>query len=520
MRVKSTLMNMSAGLINQLIITILSFVSRTVFINSLGIEYLGVNALFTSVLAMLSLAEAGIGSSIVYQLYKPVAENNRFKILALMKLYRNAYWVIALVVMLLGLIVMPFLDFIVKDADVQHLEWVYLIFLLNTAIPYLFVYKHSYLNVNQKNYIVTAVFSVSSIVSTCIRIGILYYTENYILYLAVDSIITIVTSIVLARVVDRMYPFLRFGKADILDSETKASFFKNMKAIFIQNIGNYFIFGIESILISTFVNIAAVGLYANYKMLIDISRIFLNQIFSNMYHSVGNLIAEGDTNKIYDIYKVMLLLSFWLYSLLSIGMYLLVQPLITVWLGPDFRMSHIILAVLVCMFYERGMRNAITTVKTTAGIFHEDRFAPVVQGVINLILSLVLVHAFGLAGIFIGGFISALAVPFWTTPYLVYKKVFFKPLRDFYKMYLKYSALGVIALAAAYAVCGMFPEGTFAALMAQGIVIVLMVNAIYAAVFYKTPEFKYLTAVAIQFASKIVPMRKLLPGRLVQSDKK
>ncbi|MFD0588420.1 lipopolysaccharide biosynthesis protein [Paenibacillus sp. GCM10027627] len=520
MRIKNTLLNVSAGLLNQLIITVLSFVSRTVFINSLGVDYLGVNALFTSLLAMLTLTEAGIGSSIVYNLYKPVAERNRLKVLALMKLYRNTYRIIFIVVMALGLAALPFLDLIAGEAGVEHLEWVYLLFLANTAVPYLFVYKHSYLNVNQKNYIVTLAYSLASILSTSVRIAILFYTENYLLYLLVDTVITIATSIVLARMVDRKYPYLRFGAADTLDTETKASFIKNMKAIFLQNVGAYFIFGVESILISTFISITAVGIYANYKMLIDISRTFLNQVFSSMYHSVGNLVAKESKDKIFQVYKVMLLLNFWLYSLLAIGMYLLIQPLISVWLGPKFLMEQWILVVLIAMFYERGMRNTITTVKTTAGIFHEDRYAPIFQAVLNLALSYFFLQSYGLIGVFMGGFASALAVPFWTTPMLVYKKVFHKPLRLYYMTYFLYGLAGLAALFASRALIGLLPGTSFLTLAAQGVMVVLTVNTIYLLLFFRTSEFAYLLSIALSFASKFAPLRNRLPVRLLQTLKK
>lgn len=503
MRVKHTLMNISAGLVNQLIITVLSFVSRTVFINSLGIEYLGVNGMFTSILAMLSLAEAGIGSSIVYNLYKPVANQDQPKIQALMKLYKNAYLLIALVVLLLGLGVYPFLDLIVKDTSVEHVGLVYIIFLINTAVPYLFVYKHSFLNVNQKNYLVTAVFSVSSIISTCVKIAILYYTENYILFLAVESFITITTSIILALIVDRMYPFLKQKTLNKLDPEIKANFMKNMKAIFIQNIGTYFIFGIESILISTFISIVAVGLYANYKMLIDIGRTFINQVFGSMYHSVGNLVAKENSDAVYRIYKVTMLLNFWLYSLFAIGLFILTEPFITVWIGSKYLMESSILFVLVIVFFERGMRNSITTVKSTAGIFYEDRFVPLFQASINLGISLVLVHFIGLVGIFLGGLISALAVPFWTTPYFVYKNVFKQPLRRYYLAYTYYTCIGLLGCLAAIAACSLLPSHSIAWLLVQGVVCVITVNLVYVTIFYRTYEFKYLYGVLLSILNKI-----------------
>ncbi|CAM4112969.1 oligosaccharide flippase family protein [Paenibacillus alkaliterrae] len=518
MRVKSSLLNISAGLGNQIIITILSLVSRTVFINSLGIEYLGINGLFTSILAMLTLAEAGIGSSIIYNLYKPVADNNQPQILALMQLYKRVYLVIAGVVLLLGLGLMPFLDLIIKDTSVENLNLIYLLFLINTAAPYLFVYKHSFLNVNQKNYIVTAVFSVSAILSTCMKIAILFYTENYILYLVIESSISIVTSIILAIIVDKMYPILRKKIQTMLDPETKANFIKNMKAIILQNVGNYFIFGVDSIMISTFVSIAAVGLYSNYKMLIDICRTFLNQIFANMYHSLGNLVAKESAGAIYRIFKVTYLLNFWLYSCLSIGLYVMVEPLIVMWIGPEFTMPNVVLLLLVIAFFERGMRNSLSAVKTTAGIFHEDRFTPLFQASVNLTVSLILVHYLGIAGIFIGSLVSAIMVPFWYTPLLVYRKVFHQPIRYYFFSYARYTLIGIVACIIVSSVIEMVPSTTIMWLALKGVACFILVNAIYIGVFHRTEEFKYLFGIMHSLFNK-VPKVNLILNKAFKRDR-
>lgn len=508
MRVKHSLLNISAGLANQFIITALSFVSRTVFINSLGMEYLGINALFTSLLAMLSLAEAGIGSSIVYNLYKPVADNNKPQILALMRLYKNAYRLIALVVLLLGLAVFPFLPHIIKDTSVDNIELIYFIFLFNTALPYLFIYKHSYLNVNQKNYIVTAAFSTSSIISTSSKIAILYWTENYLLYLMLECVVSNLTTIWVAKFVDRKYPFLKEKATERLDPDIRAMFFKNMKAILIANIGSYFVFGVESLLISSFVSLIAVSLYANYKMLIDISRTFLNQIFGNMYNSMGNLVAQEGTEKIYSIYRVTQLLSFWLYSLFGIVLLLFVNPFITIWLGDDFLLKKSILAVLIVVFYERGMRNAITMVKTTAGIFHEDRYVPILQAIINLGVSLLLVHYLGLLGIFLGGLTSALAIPFWSTPYLVYKKIFNKPLISYYLTYFYYLIVAVVALIAAYGSSYLIDANTFVELVLKALIGFGVTNALYVLIFHRSEEFIYIWKILSSLLNRL-PIRYL-----------
>ncbi|MDQ0114823.1 lipopolysaccharide biosynthesis protein [Paenibacillus harenae] len=508
MRTKSSIINIAAGLGNQIIITVLSFISRTVFINSLGIEYLGVNALFINILGMLSLAEAGIGSSIVYSLYKPVAENDQEKINKLMRLYKRAYLVIALVVTLLGLSLLPFLDTIVKDSDIPNLALIYVIFLVNTVVPYLFTYKSSFLNVSQKGYIVTLVFTVSSILSTSLKIGILYYTEDYILFLIADCLITICTSIYLVTIVNRKYPFLKHKVIGKLDDETKGGIIKNVKAIVIQNVGGYLVLGTENILISSFVSIVAVGLYSNYKMLIDIGRTFINQVFNNLYHSIGNLVSVESKEKIYSIYKVMLLFSFWLYSLLTILLYVLIEPFIKLWIGPEYLMTGGVLIVLMLLFYERGMRNSISTVKTTAGIFHEDRYAPLVQAAVSLGISIVLVHQIGITGIFLGSLISAIVVPFWVTPYLVYKKVFQKPLFDHFRQIALYTLVGFGTLYLTHYLCGFLPAANFAQLIGKGVIALLVVNLVYVIVFHRTAEFVYLWGVAKSMVGKLMKRSK------------
>ncbi|MDQ0242566.1 O-antigen/teichoic acid export membrane protein [Bacillus fengqiuensis] len=495
MRVKNSIINISAGLANQLIITVLSFVSRTVFISSLGIEYLGINGLLTNILAMLTLAEAGIGASIMYSLYKPVADNDQVKINVLMKFYRKAYMVIALVVLLLGLSLMPFLQYFIKDSNVENIHLIYSIFLLNTVLPYLYVYKNSFLNVCQKGYIVTGIYSVSSIVSTCLKIGILHFTKNYILYLVIDSMITLLTSIFLSVTVNKLYPFLKNKVSSKLDIETKTNITKNVKAIVLQNIGSYLVFGTDNIIISSFVSVAAVGLYSNYNMLIDICRTFINQVFNNIYHSVGNLVANESTDKVYSVYKAYMLVNFWLYSFFTISLYIMIEPFITLWLGSEFLMSKGVLIILMIIFYERGMRNSITTVKTTSGIFHEDRYAPLCQATVNLIVSIILVQSMGIVGVFIGTLISALAVPFWTTPYLVYKKVFHMPVSHYFLNYTYYAAVGIGTYFLTSFICGFILADDLVSLLVRGLICLIVPNIIYIVIFYRQDEFKYLLGI-------------------------
>ncbi|MEN1937245.1 hypothetical protein AAIE21_17085 [Paenibacillus sp. 102] len=512
MRVKNSIINISAGIGNQIIVTSLSFISRTVFINTLGIEYLGINGFLTNILSMLSLAEAGIGASIMYSLYKPVAENDQEKINILMRLYRKAYMVIALIVLLLGLSLMPFLGYFIKDSNVENIHWIYLIFLFNTVAPYLYMHKNSFLSVSQKGYIVTGIYSISSITSTCLKIGILHFTKNYILYLVIDSMITVTTSIALAIIVNRMYPFLKNKVSGVLDAETKEKIVKNVKAIVLQNIGNYLVLGTDNIIISSFISVAAVGLYSNYNMLIDICRNFTYQIFNNTYHSVGNLVAEESIERVYSVYKVYMLLNFWLYSFFSILLCIIMEPFITLWIGSDYLMSKSVLFVLVIIFYERGMRNSITTVKTTAGVFHEDRYAPLVQAAVNLAVSIVLVKYMGIMGVFLGTLVSVITVPFWLTPYLVYKNVFNRPVMDYFLKYSYYAAIGIGTYFITSFVSNFTLSSNFLELLLKGIICIIVPNVIYILIFHKTTEFKYLFGIIRGISQKLLKKFKLNKG--------
>ena len=492
MRVKNSIINIMTGLGSQIIITLLSFISRTVFITYLGVEYLGINGLFTNVLGMLSLAEAGIGSAIIYNLYKPVAENNIEKINMLMNFYKKTYRIIALVVFLLGLSLLPFLDHFTNGTEVENINLIYFLFLFNTAASYLFSHKVSFLNVCQKGYIVTGVYSISSIIATFIKIGILYFTSNYILYIAIDIVITITTSIILSLLVNKMYPFIKNKVSNKLDDETKSNIVKNVKALVLHNIGGYAVFGTDNLIIASFVSVTAVGLYSNYYMLINICRTFINQFFDNITHSIGNLVAVESDDKIYSVFKVTMFFNFWIYSFFSILLYIIIEPFITLWLGSEFIMSKGLIIILMINFYVSGMRRSISTIKTTSGIFHEDRYAPFVEAAVNLVASIVLVQYFGIVGVFIGTLISTLVVPFWVAPYLVYKKVFKRSVSSYFLKYFFYVAIGLVTCFLTSLICNTLLDDRFISVLLRGIICLIVPNLIYIGIFYKTDEFKFL----------------------------
>ncbi|MDU4323849.1 hypothetical protein [uncultured Clostridium sp.] len=508
-RTRNSLINMGAAFGNQLLITLLSLISRTVFITALGSQYLGINGLFTNILSIISLAESGIGSSIIFSLYKPVAENDEEKILVLMNLYKKAFRVIALIVFLLGILMMPFLKYMMNDGTtVNNIYLIYLIFVINSASSYLFSYKISFLNVSQKNYIPTNIYSIFSIIAVLLKIVIIYFTKNYILYLIVDSIITIISSITVAKVTDRMYPFLKRKTNEKLDRNTKNDIVKNVKALIIHNIGGRVVFGTDNLLISSFVSVVAVGLYSNYNMLINIAKTFINTIFNSIEHSVGNLIAEEDNKKVYQIFKITMFCNFWIYSFFAIAMYICLEPAINVWIGKEYLMGKEIVGILMISFYISGMRRSIITIKSKAGIFHEDRFAPLFEAAINLIGSIILVKLLGISGIFIGTIISTLAVPFWLTPKIVYKKVFNLSCINYFKDYFIYAVVSLITCITTNFICSFTNNIGIVGLISKMIICTILPNLIYIIIFHKKDEFLYLYKLAYQLVISKIKINK------------
>lgn len=494
MRSKNSIKNIYISILTQIIITLLGFVSRKVFLDSLGAEYLGVNGLLTNVLSMLSLVEGGIGTSITYNLYKPLAEKNEEKIIALVQLYKKLYGILAILIFLLSLTLFPFLGILIKDAeDVSYIGLIYFIFVIKNMISYLNAHKWSLINADQKEYILAKYNLIFNIITTITKILVLLVTGNYILFLLIEVLIFIIQNLYNGRVVNKRYPYIKTKTQYKIEDNIKENLIKNVKALFLHNIGSYCIFGTDNLLISYFVSVKAVGLYSNYTMIIGQLSALLTPILGGIGASVGNLIATESKDKNYEVFNVVYLVNFWIYSFCIIFLYNLINPFIDWWLGKGLLLNKLTLLIILLNFYLSGMRSSIITFKTKAGIFSEDKYVPLIEAAINLGSSIILVKYFGLAGIFMGTTISTITIPLWTQSKLVYNKVFNRSVLIYFKKYINYIILTIITGILTTTLCSVIVTwSSFSALVVKGIVCVVVINTIYLLVFYKSDEFKYL----------------------------
>ncbi len=494
MRTLNSTRNIYISVLTQIVMVLLGFLSRKVFLDNLGEEYLGINGLLTNLLSMLSLVEGGIGTSIVYNLYKPLAEDNREKTIALIQLYKKIYGILAIVIFILSMIMYIFLDkFIKGGTTIPFIGVVYFIFVLKNIVSYINAHKWALINADQKGYIIAKYNLIFNIITTVIKIVILKTTKNYILFLIIDLVISIIQNIYNGKIVTDRYEYIKTKDKYIVDEEVKLNLITNVKAIFLHNIGGYCVNGTDNMLISTFIGLRTVGLYSNYTMITSQLSALLTPLLNGIGESVGNLIATESKDKIYDIYNVVYLINFWIYSLSVICLYNLLEPFINWWLGKGLLLDKFTFIIILVNFYIRGLRNSVIMFKSKAGIFVNDKYIPLIESAINLVLSIILVKVLGLAGIFIATTISTICLPLWTQPKLVYNKVFNKSVKEYFKKYVYYVVLTLVTGIITTYICNLvvLRDGLIL-LVLKGTICVLMVNIIYVMLFYKTKEFKYI----------------------------
>lgn len=498
MRTINSMKNISMNILIQLVVTILGFVSRKIFIDSLGTEYLGVNGLLTNILSMMSLVEGGIGVSIVYNLYKPLAENNEEKISALVNLYKRLYIILAIIIFLISMIIYPFLGVLMREASgVKYIGVVYNIFVFKNIISYLNAHKWSLINADQKEYVLAKYNLIFNIITTLTKIVILLITKNYLLYLIFEVILFMIQNIWNGKIVDKKYPYIKLNKHCKVDNEVKENIFTNVKALFLHKIGTWCVFGTDNILISSLVSIKAVGLYSNYTMIIGQLSAFINPLINGIGESVGNLIATENEEKKYNIFEVTYLVNFWIYSFATIFLFNLLEPFIDWWLGNGLLLDKFTFIVILINFYFSGMRKSVLMFKAKAGIFTNDKYIPLIESAINLISSLILVKYLGLAGIFLGTTISTITIPLWTQPSLIYKKVFYKPVSNYFKKYILYAFITLTTCGITSYICSFIVASTLMGLIIRGIVCLFVPNIIYITIFSKSKEFKYIKDIII-----------------------
>lgn len=491
-RTSKSIVNISASLINKILKLVLQFVVRTIFIYFLGKEYLGINGLFASIISLLSLADLGFGVALPFSLYKPLAENDEEKIKSIMGLYSKVYRIIGISVLGIGCSITPFLQSIIKDMpDIPNIIYIYILFVLNSAVSYFFTYKRSLIIADQKGYIVTFIESIFTILLTIAQIIVIVVFKNYILYLCMGIISTVLQNIYISYKCNRIYPFLNNRNFTKLKKEEKKQLSKNIGALFIYKLAMVIETGTDNIVISTFLGIAYVGLYSNYLLIIDSIKNVLMLAVNSLTASIGNVIASEDNEKSYLLFKAIDMICIICYGISSIAICILINPFINLWIGKEYLLDSYVVLALGINFYIFGSQNTTSSFRNAYGLFWQGRYRPIVMILSNLFLSIILVQYVGLVGVFIGTIISRLISVGVMDYYVVHKYGFKKSVMPYILKKVMYFFVVCIIGLLSYIIASFIKGNTLIFLILKAICICISSLILFLLFFRKKEEFKY-----------------------------
>ena len=434
-RTKSSSKNVISGILNKFILLILSFISRKFFVHYIGIEYLGINGLFSNVLQLLSMADLGFGIAMTYSYYKPLAENDQNRLAGLTTFYKKIYNIIACSVAAIGLLLIPFLKYIVNmDQPIPHLYLIYIISLSNTVVSYLFIYKSAIINADQKAYLVNQVNIYINVVKLMVQCALIYFTHNYFAYIGAEVAATIANNLVVSYTAERLYPYIK--ETSSLDLQEKNEIFRNIKSVFIYKISAAIMGGTDSIIMSKIAGTIVVGYYSNYLTITNQLSAFVQIVFSSLTASVGNLLTEKRAERNYEVFKIMQMISHWLSATITISILVLIQDFISLWLGTDYLMSNrMVWAIAINIYFSISMQ-PIWSYRDASGLYRKTKYIMLATAILNIFLSIVLGIALGAEGVIIATVIARLVTYFWYEPLIIYRTYFHKRSASYYFDYL------------------------------------------------------------------------------------
>ena len=476
-----------------------SFVVRTVFIRCLSADYLGINGLYTDILNVLSLADLGFSTAMVFSLYKPLAENDQYKLAQLLQLYKRVYRIIGTVVLLIGLALVPFLDVLIKNApDVEGLTLYYLLYLGNSVVSYwFFAYRNSILQADQKAYIVTGLQGLFTLIKSAVQILVLLLLRNYTAYLLVQIGCTIAQNTMTALITRRRYPGM-MKKAGPLPGAERKRIFSDVRALMIQRVSFVALNGTDSVITSAFVGIHWVGLMSNYLLVVDAITGILSQITGAISASMGNYFAKEKKEDGYRLFLRVDFMGFWLYTFCSVALLTLLNPFIMLWLGGDYTVAGTVVLWLVLRFFVACVMNMLSSVRSTLGLFVQAKYRPLVAAGMNIVLSVCLSKPFGVSGILMATVITRLTVNLWHTPMIIHRDGFGRSVKPYYLMWLRrFVLMAAIMLLMRWiselVLCGGVTIRSFGILM---VLTALIPNAVMLAIYRKNEDFLYYLSLA------------------------
>ncbi|MFI3227532.1 MAG: lipopolysaccharide biosynthesis protein [Clostridia bacterium] len=473
---------------------VISFVNRIIFLHILDVYYLGINSLFSNILGVLSLADLGLSTAMMYSLYKPIADDDTEKIKNLVWFFRKIYLAIAIVVFSLGVSVLPFLEYIINmDVYIPYIKVYYMISLLSVVVSYLFVYRSILISADQKQYVINKISFYFRIITFIVQLVILIIFKNYIYYLLAALILSVLNNFILNKKAIQIYPFLK-EKANKISKDEKTNIIINIKSLFIYRFCATLQNNTDNIFISIFVGTAVVGIYSNYLLVVTHITSIISLVFNQIKATMGNILAKDETGtmeklKLFELFEF---LNFWIIAFSAIAFFVLFQDFIFIVFGSDFLLDNKIVFIISALFYSRNIRQTIWVFRETTGLFSQTKYISLLTTIINMVLSVLFGRHIGLLGILLATIISVHLSSFWFEPLVLFHKYFKVSTKRYFVNYLKNIILLVIAGVITYYLANLFIGANIYTTFAFKILICTLVPNILFLIFtFKTKEFNY-----------------------------
>ncbi|MBE5905185.1 MAG: polysaccharide biosynthesis protein [Lachnospiraceae bacterium] len=483
--------NMVAGFAMKITQILLPFLTRTVMIHVLGMEYLGLSGLFASILDMLNMVELGVGRAMVFSMYKPIAENREDTLCALMRLYKVYYRIIGLVVAIGGMLILPFIPRLIKG-DVPADVSVYALYLLNLAATvlsyWLFAYKNSILSAHQREDIVSRVKLIIVVVQNGVQMLLLFLTHNYYTFVITVLVMQVITNITTAVIANRMYPqYVAKGK---LPKAEVQKINAQIKDLFTSKIGGVVFSAADSVVISAFLGLQILGIYQNYYYIVNAIIGFVQIIYSATTAGIGNSIITETKEKNYRDFSKLTFFIAWIAGFCSCCFICLFQPFMELWVGKKGLLPMGMVLLLGVFFWIWELYRLINVYKDAAGIWHEDRFRPLIAAGVNLGLNITLVNICGLYGVILSTVLSVLFVGWPWAMHNVFSNLFAKAyIIGYVAKLINYALVSTVAIAITYTICGLVKGNLFFIVAVRACICVAVTNGLFWLAYCRTAEY-------------------------------
>lgn len=489
-RTKNATRNIIFGIILKAYQVLVHFFMRTAMIYLMGVQYLGLNSLFMSILQVLNLAELGVGSAMIYSMYKPIAEDDNATVCALMKLYRTYYRIIGLVIAIIGCILTPFIPKLISG-DVPEDINIYILYLLNlgaTVLSYwLFAYKNSILQAHQRTDIVSKVTLLASTVQYAVQLLVLWLFKDFYLYVLVMLVTQVFMNIGTAIAADKLYPELKpLGQ---LPQNEVNQINQRIRDLFTAKFGSVIVGSVDTIVISSFLGLTTLAVYQNYYFIMNAICGFIAVIFSSIIAGMGNSLVVETKEKNYNDFETFTFIICFILCICCSCFAGLYQPFMELWVGTALMLDYSYVILFCVLFYCLELAMVWATVKDAAGMWHSDRFRPLIGAIANLVMNLLLVRFIGLYGIILSTVLSYILI---SMPWLIhnlFKFLYKRSLMGYLKKLMLYMLIAIFSTAINVFICGNLAIGGGCGLLIKGVVSLVIPLITQCCFYWKKKEF-------------------------------